>query len=208
MDTQVIIQKEIEKISSLSIFDDKKRQELINAAPYITIPYMPVKVDFIEKYILNDNEFPLVESKLSQAAIELKSRVNRLVDAQFNIDKLVLEIKELEIDIEDIRKSPTLTQKEDIQIKKKELEIKQKKWLIHGYMTESETNYQEFVEWKKTIEDCLNIIKRNDPTIDDISKIPYGRIRSAEMEIKVMRWKQMQKNGVELTPSQKALLTD
>jgi hypothetical protein len=206
MNTSLITNQEIEKINTITILDESKKQELMNAAPFASIPYMPMTYDFIEKYVLNDTEYPLLESKVSQAAIELKSRINRIVDAQFNIDKALLDIKELELDIEDIKNSQLSMERIEIQVSKKELEIRQKKWLINNYKNDSETNFNELTQWKKTIDDCLQAINENDPTITDFTKIPYEKIRMAEMQLKIHMWKQQQKSGKELTPSQKALV--
>jgi hypothetical protein len=203
----VIISQEIEKINTLTLLSEDKRIQLMQAAPYTAIPYMPVTVDFIEKHILNDTEYPLMESKLSQAAIEMKSRINRLVDAQFNINKSKLEIEELLLDIEDIKNNGTLSEpRQRVQIAKKELDIQQKKWMIIGYTNESDTNYQEFTHWKQTIEDCIEAIRKNDPSITDFTQIRYDQIRMGEIEIKIERWKAMKKAGIELTPSQQALV--
>jgi hypothetical protein len=198
-----IIAQEVEKISTLTLLDEEKRKLLIEAAPYTAIPYMPITIAFIEKHILNDVEYPLVESKLSQAAIEMKARINRLVDAQFNINKLDLEIKELQLDIGELETNATVTpQRRVLQVQKKELEIRQKKWQIIGHTNESATNFQEFTQWKTTIEDCLEAIKKNAPEITNFTEVRYDMIRCAEMEIKVARWKAMQAAGKELTPSQ------
>jgi hypothetical protein len=203
-----VIKMEEDKISSLTIINDEKRREIMAAAPYTTIPYMPIKVDFIENYILNDNEYPLVESKLSQSAVEMKARINRLVDAQFNVDKLKLEIRELELDIEDIETSNISEERKEVQINKKNLEIRQKKWLMGNHINDCETNYSEFIEWKTVIEDCIHTIQKHDPTITDFTKIPYEKIRMAEMEIKIRKWKEMEKRGVELTQSQRSLIRE
>lgn len=205
----LIVAQEIEKINTLTLLDQEKRQQLIDAAPFTTIPYMPITVDFIEQHILNNTEYPLMESKLSQAAIELKARINRLVDAQFNINKLNLEIEELQLDIEDIKNDTKMSEpRQKIQVAKKELEIKQKKWLIISHTNESDTNYQEFTQWKKTIEDSIAFIQKNDPSIVDFTKIRYDQIRMAEMDIKIQRWKTQRASGVELTPSQQVLVGD
>jgi hypothetical protein len=205
----LITTQEIEKINTLTLLSEEKRQQLIEAAPFTAIPYMPVTVDFIEQHILNNTEYPLVESKLSQAAIELKARINRLVDAQFNINKLTLEIEELQLDIEDIKNDGKLSEaRQKLQIAKKELDIRQKKWIIISHNNESDTNYQEFTQWKQTIEDCIATIRKNDPTITDFTKIRYDQIRMGEIEIKIQRWKAMKAAGIELTPSQQVLVGD
>jgi hypothetical protein len=203
----IITAQEIDKINTLTVVDEEKRQQLIQAAPYTAIPYMPMNVEFIEKHVLNNNEYPLIESKLSQAAIELKARINRLVDAQFNINKLTLEIKELELDIEDIKNNGDIAEaRQAVQVSKKQLEVQQKKWMIIGHTNECNTNYQEFTQWKQTVEDCVAAIQKNDPSITDFTQIKYDQIRNAEILIKIDRWKAQQAAGAELTPSQKALI--
>ena len=208
LNNAVIISQEMEKISSLSIIPDDKKQLLISAAKYTTIPYMPMNVEFIEKYVLNNAEYPLVESKLSQAAIELKARINRLVDAQFNVNKLELEIAELALDIEDIKNDAKLSiERIKVQVAKKELEIKQKRWMINTYKNDCQTNFEEFTQWNQTIEDCIDAIKKNDPSITDFSQIQYSQIRNAEIQVKIKQWKQLEAAGQDLTPSQKALVS-
>lgn len=203
----LITSQEIEKINTLTLLSHEKRQELIDAAPLTTIPYMPITAEFIEQHILNNTEYPLVESKLSQAAIELKARINRLVDAQFNINKITLEIEELQLDIEDLKNDPKLPEaRQRVKVAIKELEIKQKKWMIISHTNESDTNYQEFTQWKKAIDDCLEVIQRNDPSITDFTQIRYDRIRMEEIEIKIRQWKAMKAAGAELTPSQQMLI--
>lgn len=204
---KLIIAQEIEKINTLTILDEDKRKQLLAATPYTSIPYMPMNVEFIEKHVLNNNEYPLVESKLSQAAIELKARINRLVDAQFNINKCTLEIAEYNLDIEDIKSDTKLSEaRQKIQIAKKELDIQQKKWMIIGHTNESDINYQEFTQWKQTVEDCIATIQKNDPSIKDFTQIRYDQIRCSEIIIKIERWKAMQASGEALTPSQQALV--
>lgn len=206
MDSALIVTQELEKISSLTILNEEKRQELISAAPYTAIPYMPINFDFIKNYILNDTEYPLYESKLSQSAIELKARINRIVDAQFNIDKLQLEIKELEMDIEDIEREIVSDERKQLKKAKKSLEIKQKKWMITGYLNESETNFRELTQWKKSVEDCVEEIRKVDPSIQSYKDINYEAIRSAEMKVKIEIWKAQQAKGAQLTPSQLTLI--
>jgi hypothetical protein len=203
-----IITQEVEKINTLTILNEERKSQLIEATPYTTIPYMPMTTEFIERHVLNDTEYPLVESKLSQAAIELKARMNRLVDAQFNINKCNLEIEEYKLDIEDIKSNDALSEaRKNVQIAKKELDIQQKKWTIIGHTNESETNYQEFTQWKETIEDCIAAIQKNDPSIKDIKDIRYDQIRCGEIAIKIERWKALQAAGEKLTPSQQALIS-
>lgn len=202
-----IIAQEESKINTLSLLSEEKRQLLLSGAPYVAIPYMPITTEFIETTILNNNEYPLMESKLSQAAIEMKARINRLVDAQFNINKLTLEITELELDIEDIDTSSIIdSRRKEIQKAKKALEIQQKKWQIIGHTNESDTNFQEFTQWKKAIEDIIEGIQKNDPSITDFSMIRYDKIRCAEINIKKKMWKAQRDAGKEITPSQAVLL--
>jgi hypothetical protein len=203
---ELIVAQEVDKINTLTLLPAEKRAALAEAAKYTAIPYMPITGEFIWKHILNENEYPLVESKLSQAAIEMKARINRLVDAQFSINKLTLEIEELNLDIEDARNGALTPPRQALVVAKKQLEIKQKTWQVLGHTNESETNYQEFTQWKEIIENCLALIQKNCPDIKDFRDVRYDRIRVEEMKIKVARWEAMRNAGAELTPSQQTQL--
>lgn len=209
MTNNSVIVSEIDKIASLTSISEEQRKELSAAVQYTTIPYMPITTPFIEKYILNNEEYPIMESKLSQAAIEMKSRINRLVDDQFNIHKIDLDIEEIRLDIEDVKNDKMMPEnRQRVQIAKKELDIKQKTWQKAGYITNCELNYTEFSHWKTAIEDCISEIQKGDPSIKSLADIDFDQVRMREMFIKVEKWKAKQAMGQELTPSQRVLTGD
>lgn len=195
---------EVEKLKELVLVSEDQRKELVESAKYLPIPYMPISKNFIQKYILNNTEYPLIESKLSQAATEMKSRLNQIVQANYDYNKALLDIQELDVEIEeidqDVKKS---LKRKEVEINKKSLDKKMKLYTVNSIKINLEQLFKEFVNWKQTVEDCLSVIKEQCPNIKTIEEIPYEEIRMAEMQIKIDRWNKMDKAGMDLTPGQK-----
>ena len=165
---------------------------------------MPISKDFIKKYILNDTEYPLVESKLSQSATEMKSRLNQIVQANYDYNKALLEIQEFEVEIEEIGLDAKKSEKrKEVEINKVTLEKKMKMYFVNSVKINLEQLFEEFVNWKETVGECLAVIKKQCPDIKNIDDIPYESIRMVEMELKIKRWEQMSKAGMDLTAGQK-----
>jgi hypothetical protein len=195
---------ETEKVSSLMLLNEDQKQAVISSIKYMAIPYMPITKEFIGNTILNEVEYPLLESKMSQAAIEMKSRFNRLIDGQYDLEKTELEIQELDIEIDEIRsddsKSPA---RRDVEVKKKELEKKIKGYRYNSLKQSMVDSFKEFVNWKETLDTLLDEMRKVDPEIKTVNDVDFNKIRVEEMKIKVQRWMEMHQKGDELTASQK-----
>ncbi|CAK0743016.1 hypothetical protein CCP1ISM_160006 [Azospirillaceae bacterium] len=195
---------ETEKVSSLMLLNEDQKQAVISSIKYMAIPYMPITKEFIGNTILNEVEYPLLESKMSQAAIEMKSRFNRLIDGQYDLEKTELELQELDIEIDEIRsddsKSPA---RRDIEVKKKELEKKIKGYRYNSLKQSMVDSFKEFVNWKETLDTLLDEMRKTDPEIKTVNDVDFNKIRVEEMKIKVQRWMEMHQKGDELTASQK-----
>ncbi len=208
---QEVIAFEQSKINALSIISDEQRQILCQSAKFTAIPYMPISKPFIQNYILNNVEYPLLESKLSQSATEMKSRFNRIIESNFQFEKESLELQELELDLEDLKNQQVLPKGEkrlQIQISKKQLDIQNKKWRIISIKHDLDSTFKEFNNWYETINELIDGIKSQDPSIESFKDINYDAIRMVEMAIKVKRWEILEKAGQELTPSQKIFTVD
>jgi hypothetical protein len=204
-----IIVNESEKIQSLTVLDENAKQIVISSLKYMAIPYMPITQEFIGKTILNDVEYPLLESKMSQAAIEMKSRFNRLIDSQYDLEKTQLEIQELDLDIEDITKDQTKSEaRKSLETKKKELDRKIKNYRLTSIKQSMIDSFKEFSNWKNSLDTLLEDMKQADPEINSINDIDFDSIRVEEMKIKTKRWLELYQRGEELTQSQKIFVFD
>lgn len=204
-----IIVNESEKIQSLTVLDENAKQIVISSLKYMAIPYMPITQEFIGKTILNDVEYPLLESKMSQAAIEMKSRFNRLIDSQYDLEKTQLEIQELDLDIEDIAKDQTKSEaRKSLETKKKELDRKIKNYRLTSIKQSMIDSFKEFSNWKNSLDTLLEDMKQADPEINSINDIDFDSIRVEEMKIKTKRWLELYQRGEELTQSQKIFVFD
>ncbi len=204
-----VIVMESAKIDSLITLDHKDKQVIMSSIKYMAIPYMPITKEFIDKTILNEVEYPLIESKMSQAAIEMKSRFSRLVDSQYDLEKTSLEIDELNLEIDEITndKSKSAARK-DIEIKKKELEKKIKGYRYNSIKQSMIETFKEFTNWKETLDGLLEVMKKDDSSIQSVNDINFDKIRVEEMKIKIRRWTEMHQRGEELTASQKIFVYD
>jgi len=204
-----VIVMESAKIDSLITLDHKDKQVIMSSIKYMAIPYMPITKEFIDKTILNEVEYPLVESKMSQAAIEMKSRFSRLVDSQYDLEKTSLEIDELNLEIDEITNDKSKsTARKEIEIKKKELEKKIKGYRYNSIKQSMIETFKEFTNWKETLDGLLEVMKKDDPSIQSVNDINFDKIRVEEMKIKIRRWTEMHQRGEELTASQKIFVYD
>lgn len=200
---------EYEKIGKIAMLSEVQKQELMDGVKYHPIPYMPISKDFVQKYILNNVEYPVLEGKLSQAAIEMKSRFNNLVESNFESERTKLDIQELELDIEEVREDSAKSEaRKSVEIQRKELEKQMKMYRLVSVKQGVESSYKEYLTWKQTVEDCVSIIQEQNPEIKCLDDIPFDRVRMVEMMIKVDRWKKLSDLGEELTPSQKVFVLD
>jgi len=199
---------EFDKISKISLLSEEQKTELMAGVKYHPIPYMPISKDFVQKYILNNVEYPVLEGKLSQAGIEMRSRFNNLVDSNFECERTKLDIESVELDIEEIKNSDKSAARKNLEIRAKELDKQMKMYRLVSVKQGVDGQYKEYLTWKKTVEDCLDIIKEGNPRIKGIEDIPFERVRMVEMAIKVDRWRQLAEGGEELTPSQKVFVMD
>lgn len=194
---------ETEKVGSLSELNEDQKQAIVSSVKYMAIPYMPITKEFIGNTILNEIEYPLLESKMSQAAIEMKSRFNRLIDGQYDLEKTKLEIDELDLEINEIRESDKSNARKEIEIKKKELEKKIKGYRYNSLKQSMVDSFKEFVNWKETLDNLLEEMRKEDPEIQSVNDVNFDKIRVEEMKIKTQRWMEMHQRGDELTASQK-----
>ena len=200
---------EYDKISKITLLSDEQKTELMAGVKYHPIPYMPISKDFVQRYILNNVEYPVLEGKLSQAAIEMRTRFNNLVESNFECERTKLDLQEIELEIADIQDDPnTSDARKEIALRRKELDKQMKMYRLVSVKQSVESGYKEYLTWKRTVEDCLDVIKEQNPRIKDIDDIPFDRIRMVEMMVKVDRWKQLAEMGEELTPSQKVFVMD
>lgn len=209
-----LITIESEKINQISLLGEEQRAILNEAVPFTVIPYMPISKPFIQKYILNNMEYPLLESKLSQAAIEMRSKLNSLVDTQYQFQKTCIEIERLEVEKEEILENKSMSErKQKVEVADKDLEIKIRKFRVSGYQSSMDSTFNEFKNWAETVKECVEVIKTlsveanakdpSVPVIKEFTDINFDLIRTEEMKIKTQRWLAMEAAGHELTNSQK-----
>lgn len=209
-----LIKIESDKINQISLIGEEQRSIIKESLQYTVIPYMPISKPFIQRYILNNMEYPLIESKLSQAAIEMRSKLNCLVDTQYQFQKCGIEIERLEVEKEEILNDHKMSEKKQrVEVADKDLEIKIRKFRLQSYKSGMDTCFNEFKNWSETVKDCVDAIKTasieanrkdpNVPIINDFTEVNFDLIRTEEMKIKTRRWIAMENNGNELTPSQK-----
>ena len=204
-----IIQIETEKASSLTLLNTDQKQLISAAIKYNTIPYMPITQGFMRQIILNDGEYPLLESKISQAAIEMKSRFNQLVDAQYNYNKELLDIEELELDLVDIDLDTTKSEeRKDLAKKKKQLELQMKHFKKESIRTSVISLFEEFKNWKETVDNFINELKAADPTVESYKDVNFNSIREREIKIKHQRLIEAARQGAQLSKSEEKFITD
>ena len=202
-----LMKVEERKIDSLTLIDDKRKELIKACAPMFVIPYMPITQQFIQEIILNDTEYPLLESKLSQAATEMKTRFNSIVDAEYNYQKNMIEIEKLQLDIEEISENKEYSEKrKEVLIREKNLEISMKSYQAASIKANTDYTYNEFAHWCRTTQDYVEILKQVDPNVKSFEDVNFDAIRITEISVKIQRWAEMEKNGVELNPSQKNLV--
>lgn len=217
-DLNQLISIESEKVNQISLLGDEQRALINDAVKYTVIPYMPISKPFIQKYILNNMEYPLVESKLSQAAIEMRSKLNSLVDTQYQFQKTSIEIERLEVEKEEILENRSMSErKQKVEVADKDLEIKIRKFRLSGYQSSMDTTFNEFKNWAETVKECVEVIKvlsveanakdPSVPVVKEFTDINFDLIRTEEMKIKTQRWLAMEEQGRELTNSQR-IFTD
>ncbi len=197
------------KINEILVFNETQKQELISGLNYLPIPYMPITEEFAAKYILNDVEYPVIEGKLSQAAIEMRSRFNNLIDSNYEYQRTQLEIEEIELEIEEIQKSdyPSETRR-SLDIRKIDFDLQIKVYRLFSIKQSLDSTYKDFMCWKNIVEGCIETLKEKDPNIQSINDIQFDKIRIAEMSVKVKRWLDMAEHGEDLTQPQKVLVYD
>jgi hypothetical protein len=201
-----IIKIETQKATSLTLLNDDQKSIISQAIKYNTMPYMPITQGFIRQIILNDGEYPLLESKISQAATEMKSRFNQLVDAQYNYNKELLEIEELELDIIDIKNSDKSEERKNLQLKKKQLELQMKHFRKESIKTSVISLFDEFKNWKETIDNFVNLLSQKDPTVKSYKDVNFNSIREKEIMIKHQRLLQMAQQGAQLSKSEEGFI--
>lgn len=201
MDTD-IISIESEKASSLTLLNEDQKNVIISAVKYNSIPYMPITAKFMRQIILNNGEYPLIESKISQAATEMRSRFNQLVDAQYNYNKELLEIEELELDIKDIELSDISGERKSIAVRKKKLELQMKHFRKESVKVTVSSLYDEFKNWKDTVEFFIEEVKKQDPSVTSYEDVRYNEIREKEILIKTHRLAQAANQGAQLSQSE------
>lgn len=195
---------ETEKVGSLALLTEEQKQAIVSSVKYMAIPYMPITKEFIGSTILNEVEYPLLESKMSQAAIEMKSRFNRLIDAQYDLEKTKLEIEELDIQIDELEKDEKISEaRKQNGIKKFQLEKKIKGYRYNSLKQSMGDSFKEFINWKETLDNLLEQMQKVNPDIKSINDVDFDSIRVEEMKIKIQRWMEMHARGDELTASQK-----
>lgn len=213
-DLNQLINVEVEKVNQISLLDSSQRSVINDAVKYTVIPYMPISKPFIQKYVLNNTEYPLLEGKLSQAAIEMRSKLNCLVDTQYQYQKTQIEIARLEVEKEEIMSNSVFTEKrKTVELADKDLEIKIRNFRLASFKSSMDSVYSEFKNWAETVKECIEAIKIESalahekdpsiPVINDFTDIDFDKVRTAEMKIKVERWLMQEANGMELTNSQR-----
>lgn len=199
---QNLISIEESKITDLTVVTDEQKSLILNSIKYTAIPYMPITKGFITSIILNDGEYPLLESKISQASTELKSRFNQIIEAQYNYNKDSLEIEELKLDIEDIKNSNKSEVRKSIELRKKNLDLKMKQYRLQSVVLSVTSLFNEFKNWTETVEQYVSEIQKLDPKVKCLEDINFNKIREEEIKIKYQRMMQLASNGGQLSPSQ------
>lgn len=198
---------EIDKVRGITLIGAEQKELVLKSVPLLAIPYMPITKDFIQDYILNDVEYPTMEGKISQAATEMRVRLNALVDHNYQFQMCELEKQELELDIEEIKKNKKLSKpRRAIQVSKKQLELQMKAYRAHSIRQTAESTFTEFVHWMNTVEDGVAYMMKNHPEIKSFSDIDFNKVRCLEMEMKITQWEQAATSGKQLTTPQQVFV--
>lgn len=192
------ISSEKERIDSLVLLNDDQKYLITDSVKFLAVPYLPMSYDFINKYVLAPVEYPTEESKLVQALTELSVRVQNLANRNYEYQKLLLEIEELEEDINEVSGDKSISEvRANIKIKKLRLEIANKNYLVGQARIVVSQVFEEFKNWKLTVEGCLKRMNR-----DSLDGIDWSKVKTAELDLKTKLWLDLNSKGLaELTPS-------
>jgi hypothetical protein len=212
------------KIEAIELLDNEQKLVLKDALKYQVIPYFPINQEFIQKYVLNDVEYPSIEGKISQAATEMKSRLGNLIQKNYGYIHALMDLEVAELDLQDLEEElaelkknvgkevdgkkikESDIQRKQIHIVKKKMDIQNRQFGIAGAKNGMEACYKEFLNWKNTIETYVEELRKEDPTIKDHNDLDWDAIRCAEMELKIQKWQRDMMLGKDPTPSQKVLI--
>ncbi len=221
------------KIEELQIITEDQKAVMLQALEYRGVPYFPITEDFITTYILNDTEYPTLEGKISQAVTEMKGRLGNLINMNYEYLKALMDYEELCIELEgleeerddiqvdmnnllsDLRvqvkeyelKTPERTLKKvNIKIARKQLELQMLKHRLNGMHSGVANMYNEFTNWKTTVDKYIATLKEQVPEVEGLEDIRFDLVRVQEMQIKINRWKKKHMQGGELTPSQQVFV--
>lgn len=195
------------KIQNASNITEADKQTLAAGLEYHKIPYFPISKEFLTTYVLNNVEYPVLEGKISQAATELKCRFNNIIDNNHECEKLKLDIEELEIEINELINGSQIATTH-VQIKRKQLELQMKRYRLCSSEQSLKDMFREYNAWKTVLDECMMVLKANDPNVKTIDDIKFENVRLADMAVKTNRWIEMANNGEELTTPQKTLVFD
>lgn len=122
----------------------KEYKDIVNKAEKFFEPLHQGHSDFqIKHFILQDDEFPLPDSKYYQAMLEVYSRYENLISQHYEYKKTSNEIKLLEFDIEDITKAPVEDKRKEVMIDMKQDEIALKELRMKSIKKSVESTLRE-----------------------------------------------------------------
>ena len=215
--TSLVTTQETKRFDALISLREEVRSKLKQAAPLMAVQYFPQTSEFMRGTILNNTEYPSLESKLNQSIIEMQVRVNRLADYHYQHETFLIEIEEIENKIEEytaktydssedkfgiVELTPLEKKKLTLRIKKQEIKLAQKKYQFHTHQISIEHSYKEYKHWLATVEGIFGELQAEKPEIKDINDVDFDGIRVNDMKKKIERWKLHQLIGWDLTPSQ------
>lgn len=174
-----------------TVLSENKIAVIHDATRHLVAQYRARSKTFITKYILNPVEYPTIESKLVQALTELQVRLDNLATRAYDYQKLLLDIEESELRIERLENNAAADVKEqDIKLRRENLELKNMKYRMGFVKHTAEEVYQEFLNWKNVVEDCLKALGKT-----SVDEIDFKDVKDIELQTKAQIWAELVKKG-------------
>ena len=174
-----------------TVLSDNKIAVIHDATKHLVAQYRARSKTFITKYILNPVEYPTIESKLVQALTELQVRLDNLATRAYDYQKLLLDIEDAELKLERIKSGHYADPRaESVARRREELELKNMQYRMGFVKHTADEVYQEFVNWKNVVEDCLKALGKT--SVDDID---FKDVKDIELQTKAQIWAELVKKG-------------
>lgn len=126
-----------------------------------------------KRSIINDVQCPTTHAKFHQAILEQKVQFEQTMYLARDFEMEKLEMQELELDIEDIKKEQVdengeLTRRGEIALSKKSIELKYKMHSLSQMTIAMDYRMKEIMGWQEIIDELLNTLRVDENMSDEV----------------------------------------